>query len=173
MCERACTSGSLWKPDEGNLWRNQIAWSCSYRWLWSTWCGCWAPNSSSLKAQQTPLTTESSPRPLAPRCTFYKELLMLLFHLWSGSCLLRSVFLYVLENRFLPYFKNRISPFTIQFLLVFWEQNFFPVGEDDHCTLCWVLIVSYGKTALLSPSIRYCSWEDRESIYSQQIEHPQ
>lgn len=29
----------------------------------STWCGCWAPNSSSLKAQQTPLTTESPPPP--------------------------------------------------------------------------------------------------------------
>lgn len=34
--------------------------SWGYRWLWTTFCGCWGPNSSPPHEQQSRLTTEKS-----------------------------------------------------------------------------------------------------------------
>jgi hypothetical protein len=40
---------------EGTTWGRQISWSWRCKQIWATWCGCYEPNSGSLKKQQLPL----------------------------------------------------------------------------------------------------------------------
>lgn len=50
---------SLWKS--GGYW---MSWNCSYRQVWATWYGCWAPNPGPLQDQQVLLIIDPSLHPL-------------------------------------------------------------------------------------------------------------